>query len=298
MTTQFVPTEEKLEKMMRQLKLKLRLFLVDPVRIGIRIFLLFTLVVIIFSWSHYSNLEFWKDVTVEAHGMLMDLLIIGVITLWLNEKGRKEIEINRNKYDIGIFKDWKSETSAYLILKAIVQLNQLKVFAIDISWANLKWLNHLLHIRIIEGSCSWAIFDGIGLAGCVFDGSDFIKSSFKKTIISASSFRNCDMSESNFDHAQIMSADFSNANLQNTSFKAAKLNKGIDFFQANLSRADLLTAEYIDAETLSKASSLYGTKIEESLKQELLEKYPHLFKETPIITEHKMNVHKHDDYFL
>ena len=284
--------------MKRRLRLEWRRFLANPTQIGIVIFLLFTALIIRLSGGYYLKPNFGENIIVEAHGMLMDLLIIGVITLWLNEKGRKKIEINRNKYDIAIFKDWKSETSAFLILKAIVQLNHLKIFVIDISRTNLKWLKHLWRIRIIRGSCSWAVFDGIGIAGCVFDGSDFFKASFKKTLISESFFKGCDMTESNFDYAQIISADFSNAILQNTSFEETKLCKFVNFSQANLSRSNLLTAKYIDAEMLSKASSLYDAQIEESLKKELIESYPHLFKEIPLITEHRMNAHQYEDYFL
>jgi hypothetical protein len=94
--------------------LKLYKTISSPVAISITVFIVATLVVVGLSYKDYGP-EFWLNVKVEAHGMLFDILVIGVLILWLNQLGEKRREIQRYIDEIDDFRGWESEEAAHRI---------------------------------------------------------------------------------------------------------------------------------------------------------------------------------------
>ena len=61
-----------------------------PILLAFFVFLGATILVVsLTGWFYAYNAAFLENILVEAHGMLFDLLIIGVFVLWLNSKGER-----------------------------------------------------------------------------------------------------------------------------------------------------------------------------------------------------------------
>ncbi len=71
-----------------------RLIPTSAVSISIVVFVIASLVVIRLSRSYYDG-DFMENVLVEAHGMLFDILVIGVLILALNKLVEKRVENRR-----------------------------------------------------------------------------------------------------------------------------------------------------------------------------------------------------------
>ncbi len=100
----------------------------ESVRIGIYVLIGSTVIVMLLSFFYgdYSNVSepgFWEGLRVEAHGMLFDILVIGVIVLLLNKLTEKDIDNRRYLEEIDDFRGWESEEAAY---RNAGNLNRLK----------------------------------------------------------------------------------------------------------------------------------------------------------------------------
>ncbi len=91
-----------------------RLIPTSAVSISIVVFVIASLVVVRFSCSYYDG-DFMENVLVEAHGMLFDILVIGVLILALNKLVEKRMENQRYRDEIDDFRGWESEEAAYRI---------------------------------------------------------------------------------------------------------------------------------------------------------------------------------------
>lgn len=163
--------------------------IVNPVFISFAVFVGCVLFVSGFSLGlgFYAKREFWEGLLVEAHGMLFDILIIGILVLWLNLKGEKLREIQRYKNEIDDFREWKSEEAMYRIVGNIKRLNKLGITEIP------------LHNCYLKG----ATLRFLNLSKAQLNGANFV---------------DADLVGTNLQHAIIDMADFSNANLMEANF--------------------------------------------------------------------------------
>ena len=81
---------------------------------------------------------FWGNILVEAHGMLFDLLVIGVFILWLNRLGERRQTIQRYREEIEDYLGWNEKEATYRIVGNIRRLNRESVSDIALSQAYLQ----------------------------------------------------------------------------------------------------------------------------------------------------------------
>jgi hypothetical protein len=77
--------------------------------------------------------NFFENIMVEAHGMVLDILVIGLFILWLNKLGEKRLENKRYQDEIDDFRYWHSEEAAHRIVGSIKRLNKNGISNIDLS---------------------------------------------------------------------------------------------------------------------------------------------------------------------
>jgi BTB/POZ domain-containing protein KCTD9 len=104
---------------------------------------------------------FLQNIMVEAHGMVLDILVIGLFILWLNKLGEKRLENKRYQDEIDDFRAWKSEEAAHRIAGSIKRLNRNGVSLIDLSDCYLARAN-----------LRQADFSGADLRGAIFTAAD------------------------------------------------------------------------------------------------------------------------------
>lgn len=148
---------------------------------------------------------------------------------------------------------------------------------------------------------SYARFSGSGFYNANFgdarlESSFFISCNFKTAFFSGADLRNaklvgCHLENSSFNEACLEGADFTLAKLNNSYLEDSNLKNvllaGADMQNANfrdtvlddaiLYEANLINAQGITTDQLSKALTLCAAKIDKKFKLALKRKYPHLF---------------------
>ncbi|MFK5968967.1 MAG: pentapeptide repeat-containing protein [Candidatus Marithrix sp.] len=192
---------------------------VHPVSLGFAVFISVSIIVAILSVPFYlENLwNFWGNVLVEAHGMMFDLLVIGVFVFWLHRIGYKQLVIMRYKEELEDYLGWQHIEAMFKIITLVKKLNYWGVSNIYLSGAYLK-----------KGFLREA-----NLRGTNLDGSNLIEA---------------DLIRANLREAYLIGADLTNANLTNANLIGADLRmadlRGANFTGANLRKAILETAMY------------------------------------------------------
>jgi uncharacterized protein YjbI with pentapeptide repeats len=88
--------------------------------------------------------------------------------------------------------------------------------------------------------------------------------------------------------APLEGADLINANLSGANLRGAHLNgaelHSVNFNEANLALADLTKAKGLTVEQLCEAETLYETKMNQKLRQQVEDRCPELFCHRPELT--------------
>jgi hypothetical protein len=156
--------------------------------------------------------DFLENIMVEAHGMVLDILVIGLFILWLNKLGEKRLENKRYQEEIDDFRHWRSEEAAYRIAGNIKRLNRNGISKIDLSSCNLApiILNgtnlkgaHLEGAHLEGAHLSDAHLRGAHLNGAHLRGADLRGADLREARLHGT-----DLTESkNLTEEQIQSAD-------------------------------------------------------------------------------------------
>lgn len=134
-----------------------------PIKVIFIIAFLIVLAVGLIIHYYYGGQIDWKGIYIEATGMLLDIIFLGIIWAILEFRRSKKIEINRYKNEIDDFRKWKSEEAMYRIVGNIKRLNKLKFYDIDLSFCYLRNAE-LWNIRC-SGNLSSANLRNAKLAG-------------------------------------------------------------------------------------------------------------------------------------
>lgn len=249
--------------------------------------LIFTL-----SFPFYLNdMElFYENILIEAHGMLFDLLIIGILLVWLNKNGERQIRIKRYAEEIDDYRHWKSEEASFKIIGNIKRLNKDKITQIDLFNSYLKNAN-LNYVDLTGSNMNYVNLDEASLVNSMLCRVRLNQASLKATKLNKADFRgaflsgaNCDaasMIKSDFEGAQLIKTNLSNTFLMDANFKGAMM-AGADLTGANLMKSDLRGAQGLTVEQLSVARSLAKAQLDPELETVLREQHPQLFVPTEI----------------
>ncbi len=239
----------------------------NPVAIAITVFIVVTIIVISLSFKHYDSV-FGLNVLVEAHGMLFDILVIGILILFLNRLAEKRIANQRYEDEIDDFRDWKEMEAAYRIAGNIKRLNK-NGFKGRINLGNcyLKDTN-LAHTNLNKANLRRAILQGVllngaDLQGAILHGADLQGANLNANLWVVTSLKSKHTGAANLQGANLTRANLSGAGLQG----------------AILHGADLQGARNLTLEQLSKVKTLYEAKLDPELMEQVKEKCPHLLEE-------------------
>ena len=171
-----------------------------PVRLVFYVFCIVTILVIILSLPFYLEdpWRFWGSVLIEIHGLLFELLIMGVFLLWLEGLGEKQLSITRYREEIGDYLGWDDDEATYRIVANIKRLNRYGISNINLTGAFLKIAN----------------LTGINLRSANLLGADLRGANLKKA----------DLSKANLTGAHLKGADLRKADLRGTNFLRAELS--------------------------------------------------------------------------
>lgn len=216
----------------------------------------------------YNDPSFWENIIVESHGMLLDLLIIGIFIFWLQKRSNKFLErenqIIRYFEELDDFRGWLGEEAAYRVAGIIKRLFRLEVQLETINFSKLCLSNvdsNILKIIIQKNLVEHDVvetydrydkslllvskpaylnnarlrhsnFDNVKLRGVFMEGADFFQSELNSCLL-----ENTKLAGSYFGWSKLKNIDFTRSDLSNSSFYNSNLDS-VSFQNANLEGAD------------------------------------------------------------
>jgi uncharacterized protein YjbI with pentapeptide repeats len=274
-----------------QLK-KLRDFLNNisekPILTTSLVFAIFSVLVASLSFPLFKDdpISYLKSILIEAHSMLFDLAIIGILLLWLNKSGEKRIRIKRNQDEIDDIRFWKSEEASYKILANIKRLMRDDVNKLDLNNCYLKNIN-LNFVNLKGSNLNYADLEfcsliDVNLNHARLNQANFMSTNLNRANLSDSLLSGANMQKTkgiktNFEKACLIKANLTDAFLIDGNFQFADLT-GADFDNANLYMPDFRGAKGLLPEQLAKAKIITKPKLDDELLAEINLQFPDLIK--------------------
>lgn len=287
--------------LLKKIKSDIKSTLEKPITTTIIILVVLSVLVFGLSAYYYRNKpeEYIESVLNEAHGMIFDLGIIGILLFWLNKRGEKRVNIKRCEDDIDDIRFWKSEEATYKIKGYIKRLNNNGVHKIELYNCYLKNVN-LHHARLDFSNLNYADLSDASLVKTNFQNARMNQTIFRKASLNTTQFEYAMLTgaifeeakgvKTNFHRAKLIKANFRNAFFIEANFSYADLS-GVDFENVSLYTPDFRHAIGIHPEIFSNVKIMSSPKFDEQMESQIRNLYPHLFKgnasnsQPPSVTE-------------
>ncbi|NJO03813.1 MAG: pentapeptide repeat-containing protein [Bacteroidia bacterium] len=258
----------------------------SPIRTSLMVLMGVGVVVVGLSLPYYlyDFQAFYPQVLAEAHGMIFDIAIIGILIYWLNYRLEKRQRIRTYLDEIDDFRLWESEESAFRTAGNIKRLNRHKIYDLNLADSHIMRTN-LNYVRLVQANLNLANFSQSLMIGAVLEESRLNQTNFEGTNLNRASFRNAFANGANFKDAHLISADFESAYLIKANFENAILMEanlrgsdlsGASLKNCNLFKADLRQVAGLTKEQLIEAQNIHRAKIDEHLLSEIQTDYPQL----------------------
>ena len=260
-----------------------------PILTSFVVLICLSFIVIGFSLPYYiwDFDNFYPQILAEAHGMLFDIAVIGILIFWLNKRGDVKLRISTYKDEIDDFRLWESEEAAFRIVGNIKRLNRHNIFDIDLVNTYLVKTN-LNYVKLSGSNLNSANLSSSNLIGIDLSGArlnqtnlenaNLNQANLDNSFAGGANFRDAFLIKSNLKSAFLIKADFCNAFLMEADLRGSYLSEA-NFENASLYKADLRGAEGLTIEQLSKSKTLYLAKLNNDLAKKAKLHFPELLGE-------------------
>ncbi|MFN7705098.1 MAG: pentapeptide repeat-containing protein [Chryseotalea sp.] len=227
---------------------------------------------------------FIPQILAEAHGMIFDIAIIGILLVWLNQNGEIRQRIRTYKDEIDDFRLWESEEAAFRTVGNIKRLNRHKIHEINLvncylARTNLNYVNlagsNLNSCNLQQSSLIESNLENARLNQTNFENSNLNQANLKSAYASGANFKDSFLIKTQFENAFLIKANFNNAYLMEANLQNSYL-MGADLENASLYKADLRGAKGLTIEQLSKVKTLYMARFDDELLAEIKANLPEL----------------------
>jgi len=291
---------EKVWSLFNWIKRILGAFIASYLAVYSTIFTVVAIIIVSISFKYYDE-EFLKKVLAGAHGLILNMFVLGIIVYLLTKKGQKSAEIQIYRDQIDNLRGLGTKEVSRQLRMAICMLKKKGVTEIDLSNCHLELVS-------FEGfDLSKSDFSGSYFKSAVFSNCNFTRANFAGAEFECVDFKNCDLSEAEFSNGRLTYTNFSQCNVNrlsfhNTSFNLVDLSwtdlSNIDFSYAiidevHFHNSDLEGATFcwthfkaiddLQEEQLSKVESLHGARFGKEFEKRidvsrLRQLYPKLFE--------------------
>jgi BTB/POZ domain-containing protein KCTD9 len=257
-----------------------------PILTSAIVLLLVAVIVIGFSLPYYLHdfKNFWAQILAEAHGMIFDIAVIGILLYWLNQNGEMRQRIRTYKDEIDDFRLWESEEAAFRTVGNIKRLNRHKIHEINLvnchlARTNLNYVNlngsNLNSTNLSSSSLIETNLENTRLNQTNLENSNLNQANLKGAYASGANFKDAFLIKAQFENAFLIKSNFKNAFLMESNLANSYL-MGADFENASLYKADLRGAKGLTIEQLAKAKTLYLAKFDDELFEQIKTTIPDL----------------------
>lgn len=238
------------------------------------------------SLQYYLNDfdQFIQQILAEAHGMIFDIAVIGILIFWLNQNGEIRQRIRTYKDEIDDFRLWESEEAAFRTVGNIKRLNRHRIHDLNLvncylPRTNLNYVNlsgsNLNSANISQSSLIEGNLENARLNQTNFENSNLNQAILKGAYASGANFKDAFLIKAQFENAFLIKANFSNAFLMEANLQNCYV-MGADFENASLYKADLRGAKGLTVEQLSKVKTLYLARFDDEILEQIKTNLPEL----------------------
>ena len=183
-----------------------------------------TILVLGLSLPYYINDfdSFIPQVLAEAHGMIFDIAVIGILIFWLNKNGETRQRIRTYKDEIDDFRLWESEEAAFRTVGNIKRLNRHKIHEINLVNCHLPRTN-LNYVNLTGSNLNSANISQSSLIECNLESARLNQTNFENSNLNQANLKSAYASGANFKDAFLIKAYFENAFLIKANFANAFL---------------------------------------------------------------------------
>ena len=232
----------------------------------------------------YDFEAFWPQILAEAHGMIFDIAVIGILLFWLNQNGETRQRIKTYKDEIDDFRLWESDEAAFRTVGNIKRLNRHKIYEINLvncylirtnlNHTNLKGSN-LNSANISNSSLIESNLENTRLNQTNLENSNLNQANLKNAYASGANFKDAFLIKAQFENAFLIKSNFKNAFLMEANMQNSYL-MGADFENASLYKADLRGAKGLTIEQLTRAKTLYLARFDNEILEQIKFAIPEL----------------------
>lgn len=274
------------QKRMKKIKEFFNSIIEKPLLTSSLVLLIVTVLVLSLSFRYYLNdfESFIPQVLAEAHGMIFDIAVIGILIFWLNKNGETRQRIRTYKDEIDDFRLWESEEAAFRTVGNIKRLNRHNIHEINLvncylPRTNLNYVNlagsNLNSANVSQSSLIESNLENARLNQTNFENSNLNQANLTGAYASGANYKDAFLIKANFENAFLIKANFNNAFLMEANLQNCYV-MGADFENASLYKADLRGAKGLTVEQLSKVKTLYLAKFDDEILQQIKTNLPEL----------------------
>ena len=228
--------------------------------------------------------SFWENVLVEAHGLVFDILVLGLVLVWMDTYRLKRESRTRdleNLWDLNTLTKEVYQKKKVNILKRLNEHNTYKIDVTDLMLKNIKvkdvsFTNSgLFGLKFLD--C--AIFN-LEIKNSKLNSADFTDSVIKNSEITDSYLKNAKFKSAsliglNFQNSNLFRAKFIDADLEGADLRGCNLERTI-FTDANLKNANMKGCINLSYDELLKAKCIDYLKADEGVVEELKRRKPNM----------------------
>ncbi len=196
-------------------------FIVSYFAIYILLFILITTMLFVVSYRYYDE-EFLKRVLAGVHGLIINMLVLGIILIWFIKKGQRLTEIQRYRDEIDDLRGFQNKEVSRRLRRVIVLLTKKGITEIDLSGCYFENV----------------VLSGFNLRNSDFSGADFKIAAFRDCNLVGTKFHNAQLNNVDFDECDLSNADFMDSHLEGVDFSSSCV-KGISFHHVYFNMVDL-----------------------------------------------------------
>lgn len=186
--------------------------------------LLVLLIIIVYLDIIYKpNVE---DILVEAHGLLFDIVIFGILFTIYEKTRNDSSEVTKLLEELNNIKTLDDKEAVYRKVGIIKKLNKLGLSQIELSGYYLEGAE-LIGVNLENCNISEA-----NLTNAIISGSSFTNCKFSNSILSNCNASGCQFVDCNFTNCSLDNIDFSGAKASSTTIISS------DFQSSNLSMSN------------------------------------------------------------
>ncbi len=259
---------------------KLNAIVEKPVLTSFLVLILLSFLVIGMSYHYYQEdyYNFVGQVLAEAHGMIFDIAVIGILIYWLNENGQTRLRIRTYKDEIDDFRQWESEEAAFRTVGNVKRLNRHNIYDVNLVNCYLAKTN-LSYVVLKDANLNSANVTQSQLVQCSlekarmnqtnFEGSNLNQADLNQAYANGANFKDSFMIKANMKGAFLIKANFQNAFLMEACLRDAHVVEA-NFENANLYKADLRGADGLTVAQLMKAKTLHQALLDDDIMEQIL----------------------------